>query len=97
VINAGDIRLADLNDERRWRVLVVSNARFHRVSARALVAPEVPGEPDGVPFPWRVLIGDGVYAVDLLRSVSLDRLLDLTDRAPSAAMTTVRRALLHIS
>jgi hypothetical protein len=48
-------------------------------------------------FPWRVLIDETVYAVDLLRSLPTTRLLDQTDRASVAAMTSVRRALLHIT
>ncbi|MGD9701980.1 MAG: type II toxin-antitoxin system PemK/MazF family toxin [Acidimicrobiia bacterium] len=97
MINAGDIHLADLNEERRRRVLVISNARFQRVSGRVLVAPEIIGEPDEVPFPWRVEVDDAVYAVDLVRSLPTERLLDRTDRAPSAAMAVVRRALLNIT
>jgi mRNA-degrading endonuclease toxin of MazEF toxin-antitoxin module len=97
VINAGDIHLADLNEERRRRVLVISNGRFHSVSGRALVAPEVIGEPDEVPFPWRVEVDNGVYAVDLMRSLPVERLLDRIDRAPAVAMAVVRRALLNIT
>ncbi len=97
MINAGDIFLADLNEALRRRVLVISTERFHRVSGRALVAPEVFGEPDEVPFPWRVPVEGAVYAVDLARSLPIDRLLERTDRATAAAMTIVRRALLNIT
>ncbi len=97
MIAAGDIHLADLNEERRRRVLVISNYRFHEVSGRVLVAPEIGGEPDDVPLPWRVQVDDVVYAVDLTRSLPLDRLLERTDRATAAAMTLVRRALLNIT
>ena len=97
MINAGDIHLADLNEERRRQVLVISNDRFHRVSGRVLVAPEINGEPDEVPFPWRVQIDDTVYAVDLVRSLPANRLLDRTDRAPADAMAIVRRAILNIT
>jgi mRNA-degrading endonuclease toxin of MazEF toxin-antitoxin module len=96
-MHAGDIHLADLNEELRRRVLVISNERFHRASGRALVAPEITGQPDDVPFPWRVPVDDGVYAVDLTRSIPVGRLLDRTDRAPAAAMAAVRRALLNIT
>ena len=95
--HAGDIHLADLNEELRRRVLVISNDRFHRAAGRALVAPELIGEPDAVPFPWRVPIDGRVFAVDLARSIPLSRLLERTDRAPAAAMTVVRRALLNIT
>lgn len=97
MINAGDIFLADLNEDIRRHVLVISTERFHRVSGRALVAPQVFGAPDEVPFPWRVPVEDGVYAVDLTRSLPLDRLLERNDRATAAAMTVVRRALLNLT
>jgi mRNA-degrading endonuclease toxin of MazEF toxin-antitoxin module len=44
-----------------------------------------------------VQIDDAVYAVDLMRSLAADRLLDRIDRAPAAAMAEVRRALLNIT
>jgi mRNA-degrading endonuclease toxin of MazEF toxin-antitoxin module len=97
VIDAGDIHLADLNEERRRHVLVVSTGRFNHLSGRVLVAPEIIGDPDEVPFPWRVRVDDAVYAVDLLRSLRSDRLLDRTHRAPATAMDAVRRALLNIT
>jgi mRNA-degrading endonuclease toxin of MazEF toxin-antitoxin module len=97
VIRSGDIHLADLNDEVRRRVLIVSNDRFHAVSGRVLVAPEVPVEVGEVLFPWRLRIDDAVYAVDLLRSLAAERLLERTDRAPVTAMASVRRALLHLT
>lgn len=78
-------------------MLVVSNGRFHDASGRALVAPAVFGERDAVPFPWRVQVGDVVYAVDLLRSLPIDRLLDRTDRASAAEMALVMRALVNIT
>lgn len=95
--DAGNVHLADLNEERRRHVLVVSNRRFNELSGRVLVAPEVAGDPDEVPFPWRVEVAGAVFAVDLLRSLSADRLLDRTALAPAPAMAAVRRALLHIT
>lgn len=97
MIEAGDIHVADLNEVRRRRVVVISNGRFHRASARVLVAPEILGDADEVPLPWRVQIEDGVYAVDLVRSLPANRLLERLDRAPAAAMVAVRRALLNIT
>lgn len=61
------------------------------------MAPELLGEADEVPFPWRVPVENGVYAVDFTRSLPIDRLLERTDRATAAAMTVVRRALLNIT
>lgn len=97
MIHAGDIHLADLNDEKRHRVLVVSSARFNAVSGRVLAAPQVPGAADAVPFPWRVEVDGAVYAIDLLRSLPADRLLKRVDRAPADAMLLVGRALRNIT
>lgn len=93
---AGDIYLADLNEERRRRVLVVSNARFNRLAGRVIVAPEVTAEPDEVQFPWRIECDAEVFATDLLRSVPVERLLERVSRAPYAVMTRTRRAIAHI-
>jgi len=95
--DAGDIWLADLNDERRRRVLVLSSARFHRLAGRALVAPELPGPPDDRPFPWRIEVEGTVYAVDLLRSLPTERLLERVDRLPAPAVAAARRALHHVT
>jgi hypothetical protein len=98
VIQSGDIFTADLNAEVRFRVLVVSTERFHRISGRSLVAPEVFGESsDPVNFPWRVRVDDAVFAIDLMRSVAIEHLLERLDRAPARAMQTVRRVLLAIT
>ena len=89
----GDVHLADLNEARRRHVLVVSNRRFNELSGRVLVAPEIRGDPDAEPFPWRIEVDGIVFAVDLMRSIPADRLLDATGRAPSAAMAAVRRVI----
>jgi mRNA-degrading endonuclease toxin of MazEF toxin-antitoxin module len=94
---AGDICLADVNQEQRRRVLIVSNARFNRTADRVLVAPEIASRADEVLFPWRVPVGDIVFAVDLLRSIPAERLLDRIDRAPHSAMRAVRLAVLNIT
>ena len=44
MIESGNIHLADLNQEHRIPVLVVSTGRFTRLSGRALVAPAIPAE-----------------------------------------------------
>ena len=93
----GDIHLADLNEERRRRVLVASNARFNCATRRVVVIPEVFGEPDDVPFPWRVMVGDAIFAVDLLRTISIERLLQRTGQASLVDMLQIRRAILHIT
>ena len=97
MIQSGDIHVADLNDERRHRVLVVSNSRFHRLATRALVAPEIPGPADDVPPPWRVQVDDAVYAFDLLRTLPISRLLERTGRAPETVIAAARRALANIT
>lgn len=93
----GDIHLADLNEERRRRVLVASNARFNRATGRVVVIPEVFGEPDDIPFPWRVRVADAIFAVDLLRTTSIERLLQRTGHAALVEMLQIRRAILHIT
>lgn len=95
--DTGDVHRADLNEERRRQVLVVSNRRFNELAGRVLVAPELLSEPDEVPFPWRVQVGDAVFAVDLLRSLPIDRLLEKTDRASASTIRAVQRVLANIT
>lgn len=97
MIQPGDIFVADLNEEVQRRVLVVSNARFTSASGRAVVIPEIVGQTDEIPFPWRIDVEDGIFAVDLLRSIPVERLLDHTGRASFAAMVKIRRAVVHIT
>ena len=97
MIEAGDIYRADLNEDRRWLVLVVSNDRFHRLAGRVLVAPEFHGSVGTVAPPWRVAVDAHVFAVDLLRSVPADRLLERIDRAPVAVMKAVEHVLRRIT
>ena len=96
MIEAGDIHLADLGQERRLPVLVVSSGRFIRLSGRAIVAPALPGEPETVPFPWRIEAEGHVFAIDLLRSIPVERLLDRTGRVTPVAAASVQRVLRHI-
>jgi len=96
MIEAGDIHVADLHLERRLPVLVVSTAKFTRLSGRAIVAPAVPGEPDEVPFPWRIGAEGHVFAIDLLRSIPADRLLDRVGRVTPAVAASVQRVARHI-
>lgn len=91
--DAGDIYLADLNDEKRHSVLVLSNSRFHDLAGRAFVLPAAPPRP----FPWRIDTDDETFALDLLQSVSVDRLLERTGRASEAALGRARMAMRHIS
>ncbi len=96
MIEAGDIHLADLNQERRLPVLVVSSSRFTRLSGRAIVAPALPGEPDEMPFPWRIEAEGHVFAIDLVRSIPTGQLLDRVGRATPTVAASVQRVLRHI-
>ncbi|HUV17304.1 MAG TPA: type II toxin-antitoxin system PemK/MazF family toxin [Ilumatobacteraceae bacterium] len=93
MIHAGDIHLADLRDERRWVVLVLSNDRFHRMSERVLVAPAIEVDGDEVLAPWNIIVEGDVFALDLLRSIPAARLLKRTGRASSLDLERARRAL----
>ena len=97
MIESGDIHLADLNQERRTPVLVVSTSRFTRLSGRALVAPAIPGEPDEVPFPWRVEAEGHVFAIDALRSIPAERLVEFTGRVTPTIAASVQRVIRHIT
>ncbi len=96
MIEAGDIHLADISQEHRLHVLVVSSGKFTRLSGRVIVAPAIPGEPDEVPFPWRIDAEGHVFAIDLLRSIPADRLLDRVGRVTPSVATSVQRVTRHI-
>ena len=97
MIDAGDVAVADLRRETRWRVLVVSSARFNRLSERAIVVPEFRG-PSAMPaMPWHVAVDGSVYAVESLLSVEQGSLLDVVGRATAVELERVRRALGHIT
>jgi len=91
--DTGDIYLADVNDEVRRRVLVVSNSRFHDLAGRAYVLPMASPRP----FPWRIESDGDVYAADLLQTISIDRLLEHSGRAPQSVVRQARAAIRHIT
>jgi len=93
MIHAGDIHLADLRDERRWAVLVLSNDRFHRMSDRVLVAPGIDVDDDEVLPPWNIRVDGETFALDLLRSIPVARLLERIGRASSVDLDRAQRAL----
>ena len=93
MIHAGDIHPADLRDERRWVVLVLSNDRFHRMSERVLVAPAIDVDGDEVLPPWYIRIDGDMFALDLLRSIPAARLLQRAGRASSVDRERAQRAL----
>jgi mRNA-degrading endonuclease toxin of MazEF toxin-antitoxin module len=74
----------------------VSSGKFTRLSGRVIVAPAVPGEPDEVPFPWRIDAEGHVFAVDLLRSIPADRLLERVGRVTPSVAASVQRGTRHI-
>ena len=96
MIETGDIYVADVGQEQRRHVLVISNSRFHRLSGRVIVAPALPGEPDEVPFPWRIEAEGMVFAVDLLRSIPAERLLEHVGRVTPSVASEVQRVTRHI-
>lgn len=96
MIEAGEIHLADLNQEARIPVLVLSSSKFTRLSGRAIVAPAIPGEPDEVPFPWRIEAEGHVFAIDLLRSFPTDRLLERVGRVTPTVAASTQRVMRHI-
>ncbi len=97
MIDAGDVHLADLNEEQRRSVLVVSNARFTAASGRVVVVPEIDGPPDDVPDPWRIECGGVVFAVDFVRALPVERLLGRTGRIDSTTLANARRALRYMT
>lgn len=97
MIDVGDIHLADLGQERRIPVLVVANGKFTQLSARAIVAPAIPGDADEVPFPWRIEADGHVFAIDLLRSIPAERLLERIGRVMPSVAASVQRVIRHIA
>ena len=95
--DAGDIWLADLNDERRRRVLVISTGRFNGLADRAIVVPEMKLRPGAVLEPWRFETDDAVFAVDRIQNIKLERLLEKTGSVPYPVMRQIRHALLQIT
>jgi mRNA-degrading endonuclease toxin of MazEF toxin-antitoxin module len=97
VTDVGEIWLADLNEERRRRVLVLSNRRFNELSGRALVAPDLGDATSAaaatVTFPWRIEADGGIFAVDHLGSLPSSRLLERVGHAPSDAVHAAATAL----
>lgn len=89
--SAGDIYLADTRDEERRRVLVVSDARFHRSTGRAIVAPAI-ATIEADESPWRPGT-DERFAVDFLTTMPLERLLEAGGRVDAATLRRAQRAV----
>jgi mRNA-degrading endonuclease toxin of MazEF toxin-antitoxin module len=93
---AGDVWLADRGEETRRLVLVVSDARFHRLAQRAVIA-AVLDEAPAAPMPWHIPFSRGTIAVNLLGTISVDRLLERVDQADFETLRRVRRAVREIA
>ena len=95
-MSAGEVWLADRGDETRRLVFVVSDARFHRLAERAVVAPLLERMPAAA-RPWHVALGERAVAVHQLGTMPIDRLLEMVDRSNLDALRQVRRAVQEIT
>jgi mRNA-degrading endonuclease toxin of MazEF toxin-antitoxin module len=95
--DAGDVYLADVGGGRRRRVLVLSAVRFHRQAGRAIIAPAVVAAATGPQPPWRIAVGPDLFALDMLRTIELDQLLESVGRADRTVSEAARRALRAIT
>lgn len=80
----------------RRLVFVISDARFHRLAERAVIAPVL----DEIPVaarPWHVRLGDQAVAVNQLGTTPVDRLVERVDRASFEVLRQVRRAVREIT
>ncbi|MGD9752722.1 MAG: type II toxin-antitoxin system PemK/MazF family toxin [Acidimicrobiia bacterium] len=96
-MESGDVYLADVGNERRVHVVVLSNGEYNRRAGRVVVAPRLDGPPDAVPSPWRVTDGQQVYAVDFLLSLAASRLLEPVGRVSDPALRRIRQVLRRIT
>ncbi len=95
-MGAGEIWLADRGDETRRLVFIISDARFHRLAERAVVAPVLDQVP-AAPRPWHVPVGDRAVAVNQLATTTIDRLLELVERSGFDTLRQVRQAVREIT
>ena len=93
---AGEIWLADAGGETRRLMFVLSDARFHRLAERAVIAPALDAAP-GLLMPWHIAWRDWVVAVNQLATVPVERLLARIDTANLAALGRARRAVREIT
>ncbi len=95
-VAAGEVWRADRGRKTRRLVYVISDARFHRLADRAVVAPVVDEVP-AVKRPWHVRVDQGEIAVNQLGTMPIDRLLERVDRAGLETLRQVRRAVRAIA
>ena len=89
----GEIWLADLGAETRRSVYVVSDDRFHRLAARALVAPVLVSPGTGHHPPWWIAHEQSVVAVERLTSIPVERLLERNGSAQYSTIRAVQRTI----
>jgi mRNA-degrading endonuclease toxin of MazEF toxin-antitoxin module len=88
--------LADVGEDRRRRVLVVSGPRFGATAQRAVVVPEIGFDPDLPLSPWRVPFEEtAALAVDRLTTVPTDVLHHQVGQLPISETQQVRRLLVR--
>ena len=93
---AGEIWLADRGEATRRLVYVISDARFHRLAERAVIAPVLDAMP-AAPRPWHVPVGDHAIAVNQFGTTIVGRLLELVDRPGFETLRQVRFAVREIT
>lgn len=72
-------------------MLVLSDTRFHQVTGRAVVAPNIAIVPADE-SPWRPGV-DERFAVDFLTTLPLERLLEAVGRVDAATLRRAQRAV----
>jgi mRNA-degrading endonuclease toxin of MazEF toxin-antitoxin module len=90
---AGDIWLADVGRETRQHVVVVSRRRFHDLSGRALIIPQIDQPSATTGSPWTASFNGATYRADHVRSIGIDRLLERRDRLPADVTQRLRSAI----
>jgi hypothetical protein len=93
MVEPGQILLADIGAPTRVAVAVLSSTRFHQATARAMVAPEHRSpQGDEEVSPWHVESNGRTFAVDRMRSISVERLLETIGRASHREHMHMQRA-----
>jgi hypothetical protein len=88
--------LADVGENRRRRVLVVSGPRFGATAGRAVIVPEIGISPDLPLSPWRVPFEEtAALAVDRLTTVPTDVLHQQVGDLPISETRQVRRLIVR--
>ena len=91
--SAGEIWRADVGGEERHLVAVLSDRRFHAIAGRAVVVPVLDHAPE-VLYPWHVEVpGGSVLGVQLVSSISADRLLERVEVVPPDVLLRARRVV----